>query len=104
MSCKKCGQCCRVVGVRMSYADVVSMLEGSEMTEQERYDLEFIKKNWIPVNRKSVQSYNKLIPYSYVKNKSIYWYKCKMFNKTTNHCAVYTERPSVCRIGWFEIF
>lgn len=89
------GQCCQYFVLNMEYDKLQhlaqSIKDGSETVCENESDVIKIADMLIPLGRKNINFNNQVL---HVPRE---WFTCRHHNKETGDCAIYEQRPSMCR-------
>lgn len=93
--CAQCGNCCRIISTGLNMDGLKNILNNCDLNEDQIYSVNYILANWIEI-------INPIDIWRIFPDKSIdyiynNYYICKNFNRFSNKCMDYKNRPWICR-------
>jgi len=98
LNCGRCGKCCEVIRLDVSKSDL------SINFKSQRYDADYIIKNWEEI---PIEEFMKVNPWYFTQFKNRdgdldivkrgFFYKCNSFDTEKKICKDYINRPTVCK-------
>jgi len=87
VSCKKCGECCRLLVIEGLTVDQITSMVNDP-------NHEFIKNHWVPITLdEAIERYK---DGDYTPNKSSTYFRCDQFDMLERRCMSYETRPIIC--------
>lgn len=93
MTCAKCGDCCAVIMLKVTKADI-EKCSGP--------DRDFIMQHWTEISRKEA---NRLAPglVKLCRGNPHVFYSCDKWDSESRLCTAHDERPPVCQgFPWYD--